>query len=100
MYQEEVNMIWKEGGMFQMEEGEPSLRSCWECNEAHEHLKTVNYLHVCSHCGRYWVFDKYLEFDNDEEFDNFFKSKGMKSGDSTQIIDAGYRINVFEIKGV
>jgi len=81
-----------------MEEGEPSLRSCWECNGAHEHLRTVNFLHACFECGRYWVFDKFLdEFENDGEFDQFFRSKGIKSGGSTQKIDAGYRVYCLEI---
>ena len=92
-------MIWKEGGIVTSEEGEPARRSCWECNSAHEHLKKVNMLHTCWECGRYWIFDRYLEsFQTDGEFDNFFKSLGMKSGDSTQKIDAGYRINAISFE--
>jgi len=92
-------MIWEKGGIIKMEDGEPALRSCWECNGAHEHLKMVNFLHTCFECGRYWVFDKFFdEFKTDEEFDNFFISKGMKSGQSTQEIDAGYRIYCYEMK--
>lgn len=29
---------------------EPTFRSCWECNSAHEHLKTNPYL-ICFICG-------------------------------------------------
>ena len=61
-------MIWKTGGIIKMEEGEPAMRSCWECNGAHEHLKKVNTLHCCWECGRYWVFDIFLdEFENDKK---------------------------------
>jgi hypothetical protein len=28
----------------------PTFRSCWECNPAHEHLKTAKWL-VCFICG-------------------------------------------------
>ena len=86
-------MIWKGNGVIQMEEGEPALRSCWECNGAHEHLKTVNWLHVCYSCGRYWVFDRFLDaLETDADFDSFMQSKGLQVGDSTTKIDAGYRI--------
>ena len=82
-----------------MEKGEPALRSCWECNGAHEHLKKVNSLHYCWECCRYWVFDRFLDtFTTDDDFDNYFKSIGLKSGDSTTKIDAGYRIYVYEVK--
>lgn len=92
-------MIWKQGGIIKMEEGEPSMRSCWECNLAHTYLKTVNFLHICFECGRYWVFDKFLDsFKTDGEFDKFFSSMGLKSGDSTSKIDGGYRIQVIKIK--
>ena len=92
-------MIWKEGGIIQMEEGEPALRSCWKCNAAHEHLKTVNFLHTCWECGRYWVFGRFLDtFKTEKAFDNFFKRQGMNSGDSTSKIDKGYRVYCYELK--
>jgi len=92
-------MIWKSNGVIKTENGEPATRSCWQCNSAHEHLKTVNFLHVCFACGRYWIFDRYMdEFKNDEEFDNFFKSLGLKPGESTTKIDKGYRIIVMGIE--
>lgn len=76
-----------------MEKGEPDLRSCWKCNNAHEGLKKVNRLHLCFQCGRYWVFDRFLDnFKTKKELDDFFKSNGMKKGDSTTKIDKGYRI--------
>jgi len=87
-------VIWKGGGLVWLEQGEPAFRSCWECNAAHEHLKKVNMLHVCiMGCGRYWVFDRFLdEFDTDEEFDAFFLGKGLHAGESTKKVDAGYRV--------
>lgn len=88
-------MLWKGQGFIEMEKGEPVLRSCWECNPAHEYLKKVNWLHYCLGCGRYWVFENFLDFfQSDEEFDGFFKERGMAPGDSTTQIDAGYRVMV------
>lgn len=91
-------MIWKGNGIIKFEEGEPAFRSCWECNSAHEHLKTVNWLHVCFNCGRYWVYDRFLDaFETTEEFDAFFAGKGLGPGDSTTKVDAGYRVVAFEM---
>jgi len=91
-------MIYVGKGYAKMEEGEPSFRSCWECNGAHEGLKKVNTLHVCFACGRYWVFDQFLNgFDNDNEFDAFFEDMGLQPGDSTTKIDAGYRVVSIEM---
>jgi hypothetical protein len=74
------------------------MRSCWECNGAHDHLKKVNTLHWCFECARYWVFDRYFDFADDAAFDEYFTGLGLKPGDSTTKIDAGYRIIVVEIK--
>ena len=83
-------MIWNGSGVLKLEEGEPAFRSCWECNPAHERLKRVNMLHACPWCGRHWVFDRYFEsFQSEEEFDEFFRSKGMKPGDSTSKVAVG-----------
>jgi hypothetical protein len=31
------------------------LRTCWECNSAHEHLRSANYPLLCFACGKtYW----------------------------------------------
>ena len=92
-------MIWHGNGKVEVEEGEPAMRSCWECNSAHERLKTVNFLHVCFDCGRYWVFDRFLNsFDSDEMFDAFFQGLGMGPGQSTTTIDKGYRISVITVQ--
>jgi hypothetical protein len=32
-----------------------SMRSCWECNPSHEHLKTVGGLFTCFECGRWYM---------------------------------------------
>ena len=32
-----------------------ALRSCWNCNEAHEHLKERDYPILCFECGK-WYF--------------------------------------------
>ena len=86
-------MKWNGEGKIEMEENEPAMRSCWECNQAHEHLKQVNVLHVCFDCGRYWVYDRFLSsFDSDEAFDAYFRAQGLEPGDSTTKIDKGYRV--------
>lgn len=95
-------MIWLGNGEVKLEKehGEPAMRSCWECNGAHEHLKRVNTAHVClMGCGRYWVFDRYLDtLESDEAFDAYFTSLGLKPGESTTKIDAGYRVMVLTIE--
>jgi hypothetical protein len=45
-------------------EGNFSMRSCWECNSGHEHLKTVGGLFTCIDCGRWYMNGDY--FDNEE----------------------------------
>ena len=58
------------------DEGEPVLRSCWECNQAHGHLKDAMMLHVCTICHRYWIFGRFLdEFQSAQELDDFLRSK-------------------------
>lgn len=39
------------------------MRSCWECNSAHERLKKVDYIIFCFECGRLWYKGKPLEID-------------------------------------
>ena len=81
-------MIWREGGIVKFELGEPAMRSCWECNGAHEHLKKTNRMHVCFECGRYWVFDRFLNsFETDADFDAFFAGLGLTSGGSTTEVE-------------
>jgi hypothetical protein len=81
------------------EEAEPAMRSCWECNSAHEHLKTVNTLHLCFDCGRLWVFDLFLdEVGSAEEMMRICAERyGMKPGGSTASVDTGHRAQVFEV---
>lgn len=79
-------MIWKGNGICKMEEGEPAMRSCWECNGAHERIKDTNFLHICFNCGKFWILGRYFDFNSDEECDDFFKSKGLEPGNSTQKI--------------
>ena len=92
-------MIYLGNGKYRIESDEPAMRSCWECNPAHEHLKTVNCLHVCFECGKHWIFDRFLDsFNSDEEFDKFFEDLGLQKGDSTTKIDKGYRVTCIKIK--
>lgn len=44
--------------------GDFAMRTCWECNPAHEHLKTVRGLFTCISCGRWYMNGGY--FDNEE----------------------------------
>lgn len=101
-YEKELANLWlKEDGMIfkngilKTEEDEPAMRSCWECNGAHERLKTVNFLHSCFECGRDWIFDTFLDkFINNDEIIEWLKSLGVKEGESTKTIDKGYRVIV------
>jgi len=83
-------------GNIKVEKGEPALRSCWECNSAHKHLKKVNTLHSCFTCGRMWVFNRYLSsFKTPQAVEAWLIKKGVKKNGSTKKIDAGYRVMVF-----
>jgi len=35
--------------------GEFSIRTCWECNSGHEHLKKVDGLFMCFGCGQWYI---------------------------------------------
>lgn len=37
-----------------------AMRSCWECNPAHEHLKNATGRFVCFECGRYYENGAFL----------------------------------------
>ena len=92
-------MIYLTKGEFKMEKDEPALRSCWKCNGAHNRLKKVNTLHCCFECGRYWIFNKFIDtIKTDKEFDKFFENLGLKKGESTTKIDKGYRIQQITIE--
>jgi hypothetical protein len=51
----------KDGNIYiEKDKHEPAFRSCWVCNETHEHLKNVDSLFCCFNCGKYWIKDKFL----------------------------------------
>lgn len=64
-------MIYKSPGVYEYSDGEPLLRSCPDCNSAHEHLRNTNRLHVCFECGKYWILGKYLSDMTEEELETF-----------------------------
>lgn len=67
-------MIYVKYDTYKMEKNEPLMRSCPECNSAHDHLMKTDYLHVCMWCGRYWIFGRYLNsFKTDKARDSFLK---------------------------
>lgn len=47
--------------------GEPVLRSCWNCNSAHKHLKSTDYLIYCIWCGNMYLKGKKVEILGDKE---------------------------------
>lgn len=51
--------------------GDFEMRSCWECNNGHEHLKTSGGLFTCFDCGRWYMNGGY--FDNEEHCDKPFE---------------------------
>lgn len=77
-------MIWLGNDSIQLEKDEPLMRSCWECNSAHEHLKKTNILHLCFNCGKLWIFDKFIEtLKTKKEFSSYMRQIGLNPGDST-----------------
>jgi hypothetical protein len=46
------------------EKNEFAMRSCWECNPAHEHLKKVGGLFVCYDCVRWFMNGDFLANEN------------------------------------
>ena len=44
-------------------ENQFAMRSCWECNPAHERLKESPGLFVCFECGRWYMDGGYFEND-------------------------------------
>lgn len=79
-------MIWLGNGKFKFESehNELHMRSCWECNSAHDHLRESSYFHWCFECGKLWCLGWDFSCDaSDEEFDAHFSSRGLKPGDST-----------------
>lgn len=47
--------------------GEPALRSCWNCNSAHKHLKKADYIIYCFICGKIYYKGKKLVINDKEE---------------------------------
>lgn len=96
-------MIWYGNGEVRLESehNEPHMRSCWECNSAHEHLRASSYFHTCFACGKSWCLGWDFQQDaTDEEFDAHFSSQGLKPGDSTtKIVSAADDVVVIEIGG-
>jgi len=90
-------MIFLGNGNLKLEKNEPTFRSCWNCNSAHEQLKKLNMIMNCFICGKNFIFGREMNFKNDKEFDKFFKNYGLKKGDSTTKVDLGYRITVLTI---
>ena len=45
-------------------DGDFAMRSCWECNPAHEQLKYAAGLFACFDCGRWWIDGDYLTDEN------------------------------------
>ena len=50
--------ISREEYLLRLSDDEPALRSCWNCNSAHNHLKKANYLIWCFECGKYCLVPK------------------------------------------
>jgi len=50
-----------------------AMRSCWECNPAHNHLKKVGGLFTCFECGRWYMNGGY--FDNEKHCKKEFIEK-------------------------
>jgi len=52
---QELSKDWKELQIQAKERGDFSMRSCWNCNSAHDHLKKRDHAIVCFVCG-HWYF--------------------------------------------
>lgn len=50
-----------------------SMRTCWECNPGHEHLKNVGGLFHCFDCGRFFMNGNY--FTNEKFCEAEFEEK-------------------------
>ncbi len=44
-----------------------AMRSCWNCNEAHEHLKEARYIIQCFACGHVFYKGQQVTGDKDED---------------------------------
>lgn len=81
-------MIWVAPATYRLEPGEPAIRTCWECNGAHQHLRFVTNLHLCIVCGRNWILGHYLnEFHGDNDaFERLLRELGLKYQQSTTLL--------------
>jgi hypothetical protein len=43
-----------EADLYMLNGGETAMRTCWQCNSAHDHLRTSAYPFWCFSCGRWW----------------------------------------------
>ena len=69
-------MKYKGYDSYGLDYGEPVLRSCWECNGAHEYLKNSTTLSVCQECGRNFIHGRFFdEFKSTADLDAFLKEK-------------------------
>lgn len=59
-------MKYKAFDTYLLDPGEPVVRTCWECNPAHTHLKNASALHRCISCGRSWLHGRFLNTFEDE----------------------------------
>ncbi len=68
-------MILKENKVI-FEKGEPIIESCWECNQANEHLKETKAMHMCPDCKKFFCYGRFLsEFGTDEELFEWLSKK-------------------------
>lgn len=50
-----------------------SIRSCWECNHAHERLKKASGLYTCYDCERWFINGDFLS--NEKHCNKKFEEK-------------------------
>jgi len=43
------------------------MRSCWNCNGAHDHLQNATYAFVCFECGRWYYKGVDITLDDEGE---------------------------------
>ena len=58
-----------------------SMRSCWECNPAHNHLKTVGGLFICLDCNRWYMNGGYFDNEDHCNADHLDKAEELKEGE-------------------
>lgn len=48
---------------FDKRANEVIMRSCWNCNSAHKHLKKADYIIWCFECGKLYIKGKEIEIE-------------------------------------